>query len=180
MRKIKKIFKFLSYSLLFLLITLGSAYGVITVSMNNAANKGRTSGSAEGSIPEQIQNMMNEMMMSSYITAQFDINISSPEQEIYIDISNTNIDLSEGLNNVSIYSDINIDMLSVNNKFDVSVLYSGGEIFVEGFNNKFKLETKNLISSITELSTMFNIELPDIASFDMGTFKFFYFFIDWF
>ena len=55
MRKIKKIFKFISCLLLYLIVSVGSAYGVINISLYKAAHTNLTkTGSAENVIPEEI------------------------------------------------------------------------------------------------------------------------------
>ena len=170
MRRIKRFLKFLSYSLLFMIISLGSAYGVITISLNNAANIGnKQSGSADGSIPEEITSIINNFVTSKNIEAQSQININTDSENIVINISNGKIDLSQGIDNLVIDSDISVDLLSLNNQISFNIRYKNGVVYIEGFNSKFKIETENLISSVKKITDLFNIKMPDLGNLDMGS-----------
>lgn len=169
MRKIKKIFKYLSYSLLFLIIAIGSAYGVITMSLNNAANKSnKSAGTAESQIPEEITSIVNNFMTSDAIEANLQVDVSSAEQDICITINNGKVDLSNGIDNLVVNADISVKMLSLNNQIELGFYYEDGCVYLDGFNNKFKLETKNLLSSIENITSLLNIEMPSLGGLDMG------------
>ena len=172
MGKIKKVLKLFSYALLYLLVSIGTAYGVITISVNNASREQNSGGSAESSIPEQITNIVNGIMNSSAITADFDIAVNSPSENVIIRISNAQVDLSNGVNNVAVSTDIEVELLSKAQTIDMNLTYMNDNLYVEGLNNKFCLTTTNIMDSVTEIFDIAGIEMPDMGGFDLGALDF--------
>lgn len=171
MRKIKKIFKYLTYAMLYLLVSVGSAYGVITISVNNAASQnGGNNGSAENAVPEQITNVVNGIMNSPAMDVDLDVALSSPSQNVRIVVSNSQIDFSNGIENVSVQGKISISLDEQN--FDIDLTYLNNCLFIEGFNNKFCISTNNLMESVTEILDIVNVEMPSLGDFDLASLDF--------
>lgn len=171
MRKIKKIFKYLTYAMLYLLVSIGSAYGVITISVNNAANQnGGNKGSAENTVPEQITNVVNGIMNAQALDVDLDVALASPSQNVRIIISNAQVDFSQGIENVSAQGKISVELGEEN--FDIDITYLNNNLFIEGFNNKFCISTNNLMESVTEILDIVNVEMPSLGDFDLAALDF--------
>ncbi len=157
----RKIFKVLSYSLLYLIISIASAYGVITISMNNY-NKSQNPDDPTVVVAEEITTMINHITSSSALGLDLDIEVGASGQVFDIAIDG-NIDFSDGFENLAVDAIINV-ALSQDSSFDIGVVYKDGNLYFELLNNKFFIETDNLMTSLNQVLGLVGVELPDIDS----------------
>ena len=161
----KRIFRYISYTLMYLIISIASAYGVILLSMNNTSKDQ----ASNASMPPQISNMINSITQSSNLDIDLNLNLSATGTNANINI-NALLDLSQGFDNLAVQGQIagtiNEQELLVN------LIYKDSIIYVEAFNNKFMLETSNIMESISEILSMLNFEMPslgiDLSSLDLN------------
>ena len=105
----KKILKYLSYSLLYLVVSLASAYGVINLSMYNASVQTNQGGNAESTIPAQINKIVENISSEDYINLNLNAFIENGEQTIDI-VVNGGIDISNGFSNIKANGDISVKL----------------------------------------------------------------------
>ena len=82
----RKIFKFLSYSLLYMVVSLASAYGVINISMNKASGStDRPSvGDAETYVPAQLTAMVDNFANEDFFDVNLQTQINTDVEDIII------------------------------------------------------------------------------------------------
>lgn len=161
----RKIFKILSYSLLYLIISVASAYGVITISMNNYTNEQNSTSSGgsteETVIAEEISTMISNITNSSALGLELEIEIGADGQNFEIGVDGE-IDLSNGFENLAVNADINI-AFSENSSFDIGVIYKDGNLYFELLNNKFFIATDNLMTSLSQVFGLLGVEMPELG-----------------
>ena len=163
--RVKRFFKGLTYSLLFMLVTIGSAYGVINISMSNFVKQQNSSTAdtpVEVQVPEQIQTMVNNIMSEDLLSlyADIDITVNGEKYDIGLDAV---ADLSAGFKNIEAMVNLNAAIESAGVAFDAQVVYQNQNIFVSALNGKFVMPTTSLMSTVTNLLDTFGIEMPDLG-----------------
>lgn len=96
MYTIRKILKYFSYTFVYLIISLASAYGVILFSVNNA--KGNDMG-AETQLPQQISSMVEHFSEAQALDLNLSADIHSGADSYTINLDAI-VDLSRGLDNI--------------------------------------------------------------------------------
>lgn len=167
----RKIFKFLSYSLLYMVVSLASAYGVITLSMNNAnspsKNNNNSIGNADTNIPVQLSSIVNNISTEDFIDVDLLVDLNCDFDDITI-LVNAKIINNGNINDLIVNGNIKIDLLKNNKSFDVDINYFDNTLLLETFGGKFKIETTTLMESLTTILDLVNIELPDLGGFDLN------------
>ena len=173
--------KYLSYSLVYLVFMVASAYGAITISMNNSANQqsilpgGGTSSSP--ALPKQITSIVENITTTNAIELGLAANIDSEQDDYYITL-NTTVDLSKGFENISaegvLTAVINpaVATFSENsqvNEYVVNFLYQNGKVYLDMFNGKISVDTNNILQPITQILEILNIQMPDMGAMDMSS-----------
>ncbi len=162
----KKVFKCLSYAIIYLLISLASAYGVITVSINNS-NKFSSKGDnpvkpVSPSIPTQITKVLDNFSNSKFLSLNLTANMQTSFENFNI-IVDANIDLAEGINNIKAEGSILASTQSNNQYYNIDFAYQNGTAYFDLFNGKLSIDTKNIIKPINQILQLLEIELPDIS-----------------
>ena len=165
----RKIFKFLSYSLLYMVVSLASAYGVINISMNKASGStDRPSvGDAETYVPAQLTAMVDNFANEDFFDVNLQAQINTDVEDIIIEI-NGSISNTGNLSDLTVDGNISIELLNSNQQFNVDLNYQNEKVFIEMFNNKFMIETSNILSSVTTVLNLLNIQMPDLGGFDLS------------
>lgn len=163
----RRILRYISFTLMYLVISIASAYGVILLSFNNNSTED-TSSNAQ--MPVQISNILYNVMQDQ--SMEFDLNVSiKNENSSALIKANCHLDLSNGLENMTFASDLSlIENSDVNNTTQLSVVYQNKNVFIDAFNNKFYFSTDNFIGSIYQLLSLLELDLPsfDINSLDLN------------
>ncbi len=163
----KKVFKYLSYTIIYLLISLASAYGVITVSLNNSnrlSSKGdNPSKPSSPSLPTQLTKVVENFSNSKYISFNVVAELDTSYDNFIISVD-TQIDLSEGLSEIKAGGNINAMIESTAQNYNIEFAYQNGTAYFDLFNGKLSIDTKNIIKPINQILELLEIELPDIAS----------------
>ena len=161
----KSVFRFLSYSLLYIIIAVASAYGVITISMSNYtrelnASNNSGGGSQEIVIPEEISSMFEKITSSPALGLELEVGVQAGETNIDI-LVDGEVDLSAGVDNLAVAADIAI--LLNGSPINLDLTYQNGNLYLEMLNNKFFIATDNLLSSVDQIMTLLNVEMPELG-----------------
>ena len=161
----RSVFRFLSYSLLYIIIAVASAYGVITISMSNYtrelnASNNSGGGSQEIVIPEEISSMFEKITSSPALGLELEVGVQAGETNIDI-LVDGEVDLSAGVDNLAVAADIVI--LLNGSPINLDLTYQNGNLYLEMLNNKFFIATDNLLSSVDQIMTLLNVEMPELG-----------------
>lgn len=161
----RSVFRFLSYSLLYIIIAVASAYGVITISMSNYtrelnASNNSGGGSQEIVIPEEISSMFEKITSSPALGLELEVGVQAGETNIDI-LVDGEVDLSAGVDNLAVAADIAI--LLNGSPINLDLTYQNGNLYLEMLNNKFFIATDNLLSSVDQIMTLLNVEMPELG-----------------
>ena len=163
----RRILRYISFTLMYLVISIASAYGVILLSFNNNSTE---DSSSNAQMPIQISNILYNVMQNQ--SMEFDLNVSiKNEKSSNLIKANCYLDLSNGLENMTFASDLSlIEDSDLNNTTQLSVVYQNKNVFIDAFNNKFYFSTDNFIGSIYQLLSLLELDLPsfDINSLDLN------------
>ena len=163
----RRILRYISFTLMYLVISIASAYGVILLSFNNNSTE---DSSSNAQMPVQISNILYNVMQDQ--SMEFDLNVSiKNEKSSNLIKANCYLDLSNGLENMTFASNLSlIEDSDLNNTTQLSVVYQNKNIFIDAFNNKFYFSTDNFIGSIYQLLSLLELDLPlfDINSLDLN------------
>ena len=161
----RSVFRFLSYSLLYIIIAVASAYGVITISMSNYtrelnASNNSGGGSQEIVIPEEISSMFEKITSPPALGLELEVGVQAGETNIDI-LVDGEVDLSAGVDNLAVAADIAI--LLNGSPINLDLTYQNGNLYLEMLNNKFFIATDNLLSSVDQIMTLLNVEMPELG-----------------
>ncbi len=166
----KRILRYISYTLMYLIISIASAYGVILISWNGNSSSSPAESTAQ--MPEQISNIVMNIMQNSALDFDLQATISTvneQEESLSSQIvvsADAQLDFSKGLENLALASDIKIS--SNDQNLSLGLTYLGQNLYIDAFNNKFYISTNNFINSLSQLLQNFGLELP-ILDFDLGS-----------
>ena len=151
---------------MYLIISIASAYGVILLSSNNSGSND----SSNASMPPQISNMINSIMQTSNLDLDLALNLQADGTNAEINISAI-LDMSQGFENLALQGQI---VGKINDQdLLINIIYKNSTVYVKAFNNKFLLETNNLMGSIEEILSMIDLQMPslgfDLSSLDLNT-----------
>ena len=156
----RRTLRYISYTLMYLIISIASAYGVILIS-TSSPNEG-----TEASVPQQITNIVERISNSPTIEADISFALQSEGMNASADIS-----LSV-LNSQSVSANADIDLTVNDQTTSVTIAYQNSTIYASAFNNKFQISSNNLISSIGQILSLLNFDLSsmgiDISSLDLN------------
>ncbi len=162
----KKTFKYLSYAIIYLLISLASAYGVITLSINNSnrlSSKGDSSKpSPAPSLPTQLTKVVDNFSQSEYIGFNFSADIKTSFDNFCI-LVEANIDLSQGIEKIKVDGSINAEIESKNQYYNIDFGYQNETAYFDLFNGKLSIDTKNILKPVNQILNLLEIEMPDIV-----------------
>ena len=164
----RKFFRFASYTLLYIFVTFASAVGVVFIS--SSADSGKSNEEGGITIPPQITQIMERISSANALDINLEVDISTANENYTVTIDAL-ADLSQGLENISVEGTISAQIGQDN--IDVNIVYENGTIYMEMFNSKFKMETANMLDSVTQILEILNIEIPelgiDFSSIDTNT-----------
>ena len=165
----RKFFRFASYTLLYILVTFASAVGVVFISSSSGGDDG---GNDDGGLvlPPQITQIMERISSANALDINLEVDIATANESYTVTIDAL-ADTSQGLENISVEGTISAQIGQ--DKIDIEVLYANGTIYLDMFNGQFKLETANILESVTQILQILNIEIPelgiDFSSLNMDT-----------
>ena len=166
----KRILRYISYTLMYLVISIASAYGVILISWNGNSSSSPAESTAQ--MPEQISNIVMNIMQNSALDFDLQATISTvneQEESLSSQIvvsADAQLDFSKGLENLALASDIKIS--SNDQNLSLGLTYLDQNLYIDAFNNKFYISTNNFINSLSQLLQNFGLELPAL-DFDLGS-----------
>lgn len=184
----KKFFKFLSYSLVYLLISLGSAYGVITLSVNfsNRNNSGDDS-NAGVVVPAEIQSIVTNITFSEAVSTSLgvkietesdiititpDVTISLPQDDKTFEAEGSiNLVMQKktaqdkqtsevvSLNTSNVYS---VESNNTATSINIDFAYKNDNLYLEVLNNKFVISTSSMMSSLSEVMSLLGVDIDSM------------------
>ena len=188
----KKFFKFLSYSLVYLLISLGSAYGVITLSVNfSNRNNGGDNSNAGVVVPAEIQSIVTNITSSEAVSTSLSVKIET-ESDIITITPDVTISLpqddkpfeAEGSINLVMqkktaqdnqtsevvsFSTSNVYSVETNNSsnnmatsINIDFAYKNNNLYLEVLNNKFVISTSSMMSSLNEVMSLLGVDIDSM------------------
>lgn len=166
----KRILRYISYTLMYLVISIASAYGVILISWNG--NSSTSPSESVAQMPQQISNIVMNIMQNSALDFDLQATISTvneQEESLSSQIvvsADAQLDFSKGLENLALASDIKIS--SNDQNLSLGLTYLGQNLYIDAFNNKFYINTNNFVNSLSQLLQNFGLELPAL-DFDLGS-----------
>ena len=177
----RSFFKFISYSFVYLVFMIASAYGAITISMNNSANQQSilpgSSSSTTTELPKQITSIVENLTTSNAIELGLKANIDSADED-YIITLNTTVDLSKGFENISAQGVLNAKIIpaiatfsenSNISEYNVNFLYQNGKVYLDMFNGKISVDTNNILEPVMQILEILNVEMPDMGAMDLSS-----------
>ena len=154
--------KIILYSLLYMVISIASAFGAIQISsflQNNA-------GSSSETPPYQLVKIVDNITASERIDADINLNLSSPEANYNLTID-ANLDMSDSEN-----TELGLDVNLVSNDsavFDISVEYLDSVVYMQFGDQCLSFRAENLFQSILLFCILSLKHLPN-AIFGSGLF----------
>lgn len=168
----RKFFKYFCYTLLFMVMSIGSAYGAITISMNNASNmQNSMNGSESEPLPEQLtsiyENIANEDAMQINLSA----GINAGSENYIIDVE-VEMDTSAGYENLALDGSIKIaeaGSARTSALYDIDFSYQNGMAFFDMFGGRIALDTTTIIEPVMSILKILNIQIPELGSLDLNS-----------
>ena len=157
----KRTLRYISYTLMYLIISIASAYGVILLSAPSQDKN------TEASVPKQITNIIEKISSTPAIEADISFALQSESLNASAEISLS----ASNMQNVTVSAEID---LTLNNQMtSAEFIYQNSTIYASLFNNKFQISSNNLISSIGQILSILNFDLTsmgiDISSLELNT-----------
>ena len=166
----RKVFKYLSYALVYLIVSLASAYGVITMSVNysnsNSSKGNNPSKLPDSTLPTQLTSMVENLAQCGYLGLDMSIKLDTEIENFVINLD-AEIDLTNGLERIAFEGLLKIDAKKSAQSIDLNLAYLNGKAYIDVFNGKFSFESATLMSSAQKLMGLLNFEMPDILP-DLG------------
>ena len=174
MYTIRKILKYFSYTFVYLIISLASAYGVILFSVNNA--KGNDMG-AETQLPQQISSMVEHFSEAQALDLNLSADIHSGADSYTINLDAI-VDLSRGLDNIKAQGSltaiigeqtgiVQTTASSEPQAITVNFNYQNDYVYLDMLGGKMVMQTSSLIETITELLAIMDIDLSGTGITDI-------------
>lgn len=155
----KKFFKFASYTLLYVIITFASAFGVVLISSGSSSD-GASTPPSESTIPAQLTQMLSRLTNSNGLDVYLNADIEAGNDKYSVTIDAL-VDLHEGFDKLSVDGSVTVN---VNDEmFAIDIKYDNGTLFFDLFNGKFKIETNNIMESVSQLLEILDVELPSLG-----------------
>lgn len=156
----QKFKSFIFYLLTYVLISLTTAFGVVLISDPTGANSIKIGESATETLtPPQLNYIVNTLSTIHAVNANVQANINTKTDEFNIELD-VQADFNNGFNNPQVMGNLNVKINSA--PVEIKFVYINQAIYLNLFNKNFKIETTNLISSIKQILTLINVELPEI------------------
>jgi len=151
----KKFAKILGYAFVYILISLGTAVGVIFLSPMGGGD-----GGDELYIAPQLTQVYQNFTTVKALKVDLDLEVETPTDEFTI-LLDAQIDLNGGIENMGI--DGTITVYIDNEPLIIEIRYTQGTIYVDVLNGKYMIETDNVIESLNQILSILNVELPDLG-----------------
>ncbi len=161
----KRTLRYISYTLMYLIISIASAYGVILFS-TASPNK-----NSDASVPKQITNIIESISSSPTIEGNIVLSMQSDATSISVEIDLQAINNLEPANK-GLTANANV-LLKINEQTtNIDITYQNSTIFLSAFNNKFQISTPNLIAGVMQILPLLNLDLSsmgiDLATLDLN------------
>ena len=170
MYRFRKFLKYLGYSLVYILISIASAYGVINLSVTFV--KGEPQTGADTTLPTQITSMVEHFSTSHALDLNLSaqINANGESYDIGLDAL---VDLSQGIENIKAQGSISAiignagDTVALSEtesqSIDVNFSYQNNQIYLDMFSGKFMIQTDSLLNSLTQVLAIANVDLASMG-----------------
>ena len=132
----RKFLKYLSYTLIFMVMAIASAYGAITISMNNASNlqNDMMNSNQEEPLPPQLTNIYENITKANAMQVNLSANVASSSSNSYVIDVSLDMDTSEGFENVELEGSLKIAGVETSEMYDIDFAYIDGMAYFDMFN----------------------------------------------
>ncbi|MBQ2864291.1 MAG: InlB B-repeat-containing protein [Clostridia bacterium] len=156
--------RFLMYLMTYVLITFSTAFGVVLISdptkaTNTTVNVGGNAQQTEASSPLTYIVDNFTTMQGMNLDATVDVTMNGKPVKILADVT---LDLSDGFTNAKAGG--TLTLFINNNPVNLDFSYVDGTLYFGLLNGSYKITTNNLITGISQILEIANVELPDLSS----------------
>ncbi len=144
-------------------MSIGSAYGAITISMNTASSmqNNMINSSTSQPLPEQLTSIYENITSTEAMQINLSANLASKTENYIIDVS-VNMDTSLGFNNIALDGSIKIAE-TTRRIYDIDFSYQDGMAYFDMFNGKIAINTNTIIEPIISIMKILNIQVPELG-----------------
>ena len=160
----RKFFKYFSYTLIFMFMSIASAYGAITISVNNASNlqNSMIGGSSVQEIPKQISKIYENFSTTDAMQINLSANLASAEGNYIIDIA-VDMDTSQSFENVALEGTLKIAGLARQDMINIDFSYQDGMAYFDMFNGRIAVDTNTVIEPIMSICKILDLQIPELG-----------------
>ncbi len=157
----KKFKKAILYLLTYVLVTFSTAFGVVLISNPTGANSVKIEENTDTvAIAPQLNYIMNKLGTVDALSANINANIKTKSDSYKVGLC-VDADLSAGFEKAELSGEVNVE---INNAepINVDLVYKQENIYISVLNGNYQVATNNIVSSITQILTLLNVELPEL------------------
>ena len=165
----KKLLKGLKFFFCYIAITLVTATGVVVVSQNTSSNINNENSNhqqivtQENSLMDIVSQAMKMEHVSLYLEANLE-NAQNPEESIAITLD-VDANLLNNFSTIELNGQLDIDIN--NNTEDIFFTYVDNTAYISALEKDFSFTTNNIINDASNLLSLLNIQLPNLADIDL-------------
>ncbi len=156
----KRVGKVAGMVVLYLLIAVGTAAGIIFLSPAEVKEDASAT-----EIPAQLLSIVERFKSAKALDINLDAEIDTGAKNIKIRVDGQ-LDLSGGFSDLKADGNISLDL--DDQKFDIKIAYDGTHIFVQLFNGKFCMETDNIMEAVTKITGLLGVSMPSLDGVDLA------------
>lgn len=159
-RFLKKASKILGYALVYVIITFGTAIGVIFLSQPSGNNNGNKNGLDDVFIAPQLSHIYDNLSTVKALKVNLDAEIETPTNNIMLELG-AKLDIGESLTDIGAEGDI---VVSVDEQiFDIDFKFIKGNLYIDVLGGKFLVETASIGDTLGSVLGLLNVEVPDLG-----------------
>ncbi len=155
-----------------MVMSIGSAYGAITISMNNASNmQNSMNGNQSEPLPEQLTSIYENIANEDALQINLSAGINAGQENYIIDVE-VEMDTSAGYENLALDGSIKIAQTGLAKSstiYDIGFSYQNGMAFFDMFGGRIALETATIIQPVMSILKILNIQVPELGSLDLNS-----------
>lgn len=156
-RFFKGLCKTVGFMLVYLVVAVGTAAGIIFLSPSGDADN------STFAIPVQLTKIMNNFQLVKALDVNLNVDVQTSIDDYNV-VLDAKLDLDGGFENLNAegFLEFNYDEQNV----DVDFTYKNGLLYLDMLSGKFTIQTDNLINGVQEIATLLELEVPDLG--EMG------------
>lgn len=160
-----KIKRFLMYLLTYIAITFLTALGVVLISNPTGASNQSTNvdNGNQSQVTSPITYIIDNFSTLDGMNINANAQVKTQSQNILIG-ANVLLNMENGLQNIAAQGALNVKINET--EIPVNITFLNGELYLSLLNGNYKIETENLMQSVTQILNLLNVEMPNLG-FDL-------------